>query len=201
MRPTDFVDRWVGINILDVQFDQGLDILDARDEGSPKASRATGRPDFTKFNVYAAGLQALFPRWSLLVAANGQYAYTDLLSPEEFGVGGEQFGRAYDASEIVGDSGVAGKAELRFNFSAPVNGLWNEFTLYGFYDGGKVWQRNAEAKGLQNSESITSTGVGLRFNVSRWISGYVEVNKPLGGDVFAEGNDNARIFAALSIRH
>lgn len=44
------------------------------------------------------------------LAATAQTSFgQSLLSPKQFGVGGSQFGRGYDPSEITGDSGVAGK--------------------------------------------------------------------------------------------
>ena len=95
------------MNLADVELSQGLKGLGASPFGDPLASRAGGRPDFTKVTLYAARLQSLAPRWSVLAAVNTQYAFNELLSPEEFAYGGEQFGRAYDAAELLGDSGIA----------------------------------------------------------------------------------------------
>ena len=49
-------------------------------------------------------MQPLFWRLSFMVAAYGQYAGSPLLAPELCGYGGRVFGRAYDPSQLVGDS-------------------------------------------------------------------------------------------------
>ena len=112
----DFVDTLIGpaVNLVSVEASQGLDILGARESGSPDLSRAAGRSDFTKLTVTTQRLQALGGGFSLLTAANGQYAFSPLLAAEEFGFGGTQFGRGYDPAELTGDHGLAAKLELSY---------------------------------------------------------------------------------------
>jgi hemolysin activation/secretion protein len=94
----DRADALQGLNVVDVEFSRGLRAMGASSFDDPGKSRASGRPDFAKATLYAARLQSVARRWSVLVAATAQHAFTDLLSPELFGVGGEQFGRGYSAS-------------------------------------------------------------------------------------------------------
>jgi hemolysin activation/secretion protein len=193
----DRADTWNGVNLLDIEVSQGIRGWGSSDNGDPMLSRPNGRVDFTKAVLYAARLQSLSPRWSFLAAANAQYSWTDLLSSELYSYGGEQFGRGYDPSELVGDHGMAGKAELRFTDTLPV-GFAFSYTVYGFYDVGIVYQRMSGA--YNHSESAASAGLGLRLNLGQNASCYVELAKPLTRDVAAEGDNNPRVYAGASIR-
>jgi hemolysin activation/secretion protein len=193
----DELDSWAGVNLLDVEFSKGINGLGASRFGSLDASRPLGHPDFFKTTAYLARLQSLGGPVSLLLAANGQYATDRLLEPEEYGFGGEPFGRAYDISEFVGDSGVAAKAELRVTLE-PTPRL--STTLYVFGDRGEVWRRLLpEEVDLRATEAASSAGGGLRFSWSTWLTGYVEGAKPIDHIVAARGNKDTRVFAGFEI--
>lgn len=198
----DLADAARGVNLVDVELAQGFEALGASRAGDPFLSRANGKPAFSKLGLYAARLQSLqpiLPGLSMLAAFSGQVAFTDLLSPELFGFGGEAFGRGYDPSEIVGDHGAALKLELRYALGEGIAGLPSfGATLYGFYDAGVVRQRSPG--GLDAQQSATSAGLGVRFDVGRLLSGYLEVAKPLTRTVAAEGQRDPRAFGGLSLR-
>jgi hemolysin activation/secretion protein len=192
----DYADPYKGINIVDVELSQGLDAFGARESGSDNLSRAGGRSDFTKVGLYAARLQSLAARWAMLAAINGQYAANPLLASEQFAFGGAQFGRGYDAAELVGDSGIAGKLELRYSdalASLPLN-----YVAYSFYDVGRVWRRNAVNEA--SSESGTSYGLGLRFDLTRRFSGFGELAKPATRNVRAEGDRDLRGYIGVAYK-
>lgn len=193
----DLADRYAGINVVDVEFSQGLQGLGASNNESQYLSRADGRVDYAKIDISASRLQALSDKWLLLLAANAQYAFTSLLSPELFGFGGEQFGRGYDPSELVGDHGLAAKAELRY--SDTLTWFGNRlYTAYGFYDIGKVYQRQNSAG---EDVSAASAGTGLKLKVSPNSQAFIELAKPLTKDVLAEHNRDWRIYAGFSLRY
>jgi hemolysin activation/secretion protein len=192
-------DAWLGNNQLDLEVSQGLNILDATESGLPNLSRVGGKSDFTKFTLYAARLQALVPNWSIYGAFSGQYALDALLAPEQFAFGGSQFGRAYDAAEIVGDSGVALNLELRFTDTVPEQWL-QMYEFYGFYDIGKVWSRQTSNIDSQEASAM-SAGLGVRLNFNRWLSGYVELDKPLTRNVAAKNNDDPRVFGGILVTY
>jgi len=194
----DLADSFHGVNVLDIELSQGINGLGSSDNHDPLLSRFDGRVDFTKTTLYAARLQALAPKWSMLAAINAQYAGTDLLSPELFGFGGEQFGRGYDPSELVGDHGAAMKLELHYTGSLPTKSV-SSYTAYGFYDVGKVYQRSSDGF-FDSSESAASLGLGLKMSLGQHVSGFVEIAKPLTRDVIAEGDRHSRGYAGLSIR-
>lgn len=193
----DRADRLRGINLFDAEFSQGLDVLDAVESGSASLSRADGRSDFRKLTLYAARLQGLGKGWSALIAASGQYAFNALLGAEQWAYGGEPFGRAYDPSELVGDSGAAFKIEPRY--TQAVAGSWlKSYTGYGFYDIGKVWRRDAADQ--KGAESAAAVGLGLRLTMTNGYAGFIEFAQPTTHIVQAEGNDDARLFGGVSKR-
>lgn len=193
----DLADNLHGLNLLDIELSHGINGLGSSDNHDFLLSRPDGRVDFTKATLYAARLQSLVPHWSVLAAVNAQYAFTDLLSAELYSFGGEQFGRGYDPSELVGDHGAAMKLELRYTGSLPTQFV-SSYTGYGFYDIGKVYQRSPG--GLASSESAASAGLGLRMSLGQNVSGFIEVARPLTHDVSAEGNRDTRGYAGVSIR-
>jgi hemolysin activation/secretion protein len=196
----DAVDAWRGISQVTLEMSQGLNTLGASDNESPELSRADGRADFTKFNMDAARLQHIYGGFNLYTAVAGQFTSDRLLAAEEFGLGGSGIGRGYDPSEITGDSGIAGKAELQYSH-APQMQFLQDYQLFAFYDIGKVFQ----SRGKDSPDvSIASAGIGTRFNLTDTMSGSFTVAKPLTKDVAAHEGDSARsprAFFSLSIRY
>ena len=120
----DRIDGWEGRDFLRVELSRGLPIMDATAGGQASGvSRPGGKSQFWKASLDASRLQSLnviTPGLGLLTAisASGSFGQ-QLLASEQFGVGGAQFGRGYDSSEILGDYGAAAKAELQYTFSGP----------------------------------------------------------------------------------
>jgi hemolysin activation/secretion protein len=193
----DVADTWHGVSTFEVELSQGLDILGAREEGTPEAplSRSGGKADFSKVSYYAARLQSLGGPWSLLIALSGQQAFTKLLTPELFAYGGRLFGRGYDPAELVGDSGEAAKGELRYAGFTP-HFLLAAYTPYAFYDWGRVRQRDPIDQPASDHASSCGLGVRVTGDGGRW-QGFVEVAKPLDHVVAAEGNRSARVFFGI----
>ena len=119
---------------------------------------------------------------------------TNLLAPEQYTFGGEQMGRGHDAADLIGDSGAGLKFELRYNDTG--SGILRDYMTYGFYDVGSI-SRRTPAAGELKRQSAASTGLGIRFNLQRDFSGYVELGMPLIKNVAAEGNRSARLFAGV----
>ena len=193
----DVADGLGGINVADLEYSLGIDGLGASSKDDPYLSRPGGRPDFQKVAFYGARSQTLPAGWSIGVAGAAQYAFTDLLSPELFSVGGEQFGRAYDPSELLGDHGVA----LRIDVGRTH--VWRgphpiSLMPYVFADAGRVWTRTS-FPGFESSQTATSAGAGLRLNIGAQMGGFVEVAKPLDRIVAQERSRDLRVFAGLSI--
>jgi len=187
----DFADRAHGANLMDLEISHGLDAFGANPTGSPNASRAIGRSDYTKLNAYLSRLQTISSRMSLLTALQGQYTDQPLLVPEQFALGGEQFLRAYDAAELLGDRGFGFKLELRYNIDAA-----GAATAYAFYDYGRVYFNSSSLPAQQ----AASTGLGLRVSLWQHLNAYIEGALPIGRDVLALGNRDPRAFGGLQLQ-
>ncbi len=169
----DASDRWGGYHLSKVTISRGLDILGSSQAGDLNLSRAEASPDFTKAQLTHTRQQAIGDNFLVIGQFSGQFASDPLFSSEEFGYGGQSFGRAYDPSEITGDHGIAGSIEVRYLGL----GAWHKisFTPYGYYDIGQVW--NEDAGGI--SESASSAGFGVRLRYTSGFSGNLGVAWPL----------------------
>ena len=194
----DYADEYKGVNLIRLNLSKGLNIFDATESGSSNLSRSQGKSNFTKLTGNLMRIQNLSPSWNLLGAASWQYSFDKLLASEEFGVGGSQYGRAYDSSEITGDHGIAFKVELQKAFR-PAWDYLSDFQLYSFLDYGSVWNKVKTSTGAKRQD-LTSIGLGMRFNITDSISGYLEMNQPISDNVAAEGNKDPRLFFSLSNR-
>lgn len=139
---------------------RGLPAFANSDAGAPK-SRADAESDFTLVSLSAAHRQPLYADLNALIAISGQYAFDPLFSAHEFAVGGESFGRAYDLGEALGDHGVAGSLELRYDFNDLASWL-PRLQPYVFIDGGVAW---SSFEGDGEPEALASTGLGLRMEL------------------------------------
>lgn len=194
----DFTDRFLGVNLVDLEVAQGLKGLGAREQGTSASplSRINGNADFTKANLYAARVQGLGGPWSLLGALTAQHAFSNLLAPEQFAFGGEPFGRAYDAAELLGDFGRAAKLELRYSSALPRVGIPG-YTAYAFYDWGEV--RRRDPINQSSRERAAARGIGVRFNALRRLGAFAEIADPINRDVGALGHRRPRFFAGIQL--
>jgi hemolysin activation/secretion protein len=140
--------------------------------------------DYTKLFYYAAHIQILPKSFSVLIDSMGQYAFTPLIPTEKIPYGGVPFGRAYDPSEIIGDRGIMGGIELRYdNFPQSFSSI-QYFTRY---DIGKVWNKNvAPAFALNSVYSDASLSAGLRLFLTKDFNLELSVARPLTNPVQAQ---------------
>lgn len=191
----DFTDGFMGVNQIELTGTKGLDIFGATDDGVGR-SRANGEHEFMRWNATVTRIQDLpVNKLSLLLTGTAQYSSDPLLASEEFTVGGGTFGRAYDAGEIAGDRGYSGAVELRYG-GATGHDIVQSYQVYTYLDYGHV-TNEAPVFGEVAEDSLTSTGIGARFNLAHDLSGYVELDKPLNKEVNAEGDDDSRLFFNL----
>lgn len=194
----EFLDTLFGaaFNVFDAQVSRGLDVLGATNDDDANVSRPLAEADFTKFNAEIQRLQRVSSEINLLMGVTGQWASNALYASEEFGVGGQSYGRGYDPSEIVGDDGLAGKLEVQWNEPYEF-ALFESYQLYGFYDAGKVWNTDATANNLKTS-TVTSTGIGMRADFNAATQAGFMVALPLSKSVQTMGDQDARVFFNLS---
>jgi hemolysin activation/secretion protein len=189
----DMADSLRGINQLSFTVSHGIEGLGSTVNGNPLASRAVGRVDFTKVEGYAGRLQQLLGSFSAYLATYGQYAFNPLLTPEQCGYGGVRFGRAFDPSQLLGDSCFEALAELRYDFA--IGGMpLTQLQVYGFSDYGKLWTR-AASLGTFAVVDAASAGAGVRFGWT-YFSADVSVAKAIEGP-----RDDWRTFFILAARY
>ena len=150
----DFTDPYKGLNFISLSASRGLGILGASDENDLNLSRADANPDFTKLDFHYNRQDYFRSSLFLSTRFSGQWASSSLLSSEEFGYGGQSFGRAYDFSEITGDHGIAASLELSYAGLKPIKN--HQINPYLFYDIGKVWN-----KGNAALEQISAASAGF----------------------------------------
>lgn len=183
----DFADTWGGHNLINGEFSLGLDMLGASDFNRPNPSRPGGRSDFRKLTLDVSRRQELdviANNLDFLVSAVAQTTFGQKqLSTEQFGAGGAVFGRGYEPSEITGDDGFAAKAELQY--TVPVEFLQGGVQFFTFFDTAAA-HNHAYVAGLKQNSSLSSTGVGLRFDAFEHWSGSVSFDKPLTKEIETE---------------
>lgn len=195
----DRTDTWDGITAVRGLVHQGLDILDASKLGSAYASRERGRSDFTKFTADITRVQQLPASFSVLATATVQAAGTPLLASEQIALGGPSYGRAFDEGEISGDNGWAGSLELRYTPVVPDNAFAQAVQIYGFMDGGVVWNRSSLEQNSRNS--LVSVGGGVRASLVERLFATLEIDKPLTRRVATEGDKDMRVFFNITAQY
>ncbi len=169
----DTADGWGGYHYLTMTLGQGIEILSASKKGDSNLSRVEAEADFTKIDASYIRQQVIQNNILLINQLSGQYASGPLFSSEEFGYGGQQYGRAYDSSEITGDHGVATSVELRYLGLDPVYDM--NISPFVFYDIGKVWDEDVGGGSL----SASSAGIGVHMKHPNGISGSLGLAWPL----------------------
>ena len=172
---------------------QGIPVLGATGTSDPLASRFDAAPDFTTLTWWLNWRRGIVPRVSLSLASTGQLSTTPLLIGESFVLGGTQFMRGYDFAQRVGDEGVAGSAELRYDWPRALGGV-RHLQLYAFADGGTV----SNLGGGLGGGTLASSGAGLRTDITRDLDLDFEVAVPLTEERYDTGDNSPRLNLRIS---
>ncbi len=131
---------------------------------------------FVHFNLATSSVRYITQRTSVALSSQVQYSPNTLVSSEQIGYGGQQFGQAYTPYIISGNSGVMGSLALRYDL--PL--YWN-FTLLQpeiFYDPGMVFYNTIP--GTNNSNAVAqSAGIGLNMQWMQNVSATLTLAKPI----------------------
>jgi hemolysin activation/secretion protein len=176
----DIADSLQAINQFNITISQGIQGLGSTENGNPLASRLVGRVDFQKIEATASRTQPLFDRFSAYVSAYGQYAGTPLLVPEQCGFGGRYFGRAFDPSQLLGDSCIEGVGELRYDVPPQPVPLAQKAQLYTFSDYGYLYTRDVSL-GTPAVQDAASVGGGIRLGWFNYLDADLSVAKAIQG--------------------
>jgi hemolysin activation/secretion protein len=192
------LDDWGGYSTASIGITRGLPMLGATKAGDPVKSRVGASGEFTRGNFELTHLQPLADRFSVMLGATGQTSFGDpLLASEQFSLGADSYDRAFDPSEVTGDSALAGRIEPRFDVADHL-ALLSNVQLYGFFEGGQIWQAQAVA-GSPSSQTLGSAGAGFRFLVGDHVNADLEWAKPLDRNVQGSANQNSRFFFSVGV--
>ncbi|NQW00568.1 MAG: ShlB/FhaC/HecB family hemolysin secretion/activation protein [Rhodospirillales bacterium] len=184
-----------GQNSGSVELSRGYNVMGASDGIYPGQSRSPslsdGHVSFTKVTAFASRRQKIGDSWAAQLSVTGQKANRQLLSGEEFYLGGSQFGRAFDSGEISADEGAAMSFEVQYGrfLSKP---YLDSYQFYGFYDLGVVWE--IEEDHFSDGATLSSAGGGMRLGFTKDVFAGLEVAKPLSRIVANEGDKGPRVF-------
>lgn len=163
-----------GLNYVSATLRQGLSALGASHKWDSFTSNPFAPANFTLGNFVAARIQKLNEFFSLKLAATGQLSSSTLLTSQKFYIGGPAFGRGYYSGDLSGDNGIAGSAELRFEYRFN-DEIFKGYQLYGFYDRGMVWDRLGDADRF----SMSSAGGGVRLYFAGQLYADLAIAAPL----------------------
>jgi hemolysin activation/secretion protein len=174
-----------GSSILYGEFTQVMNIFGATDKIS---TRQGSKKSFTKFLINSARLQKLTNRLLLVLKGSTQVSITPLSSIFEFGLGGSEYGQAYNTSEITGQNGAGWKGELKYFTNTSSSQMFNSIIFGFFYDGGSVWGKHID------TSTIHSLGGNIHVSMSKYLNMGLMLAYPLG---WKDNDGNRKAFRAV----
>ncbi|MCE2965889.1 MAG: hypothetical protein LW855_08880, partial [Alphaproteobacteria bacterium] len=187
----DWSDDSGALNLVQAQVSKGIPILGNSENNDVLLSRANGRTDFSKATAYISRTQSLDDDFSLFLASEGQWAFTQMLALEEFSYGGAQFGRGYDGGEISGDHGVSGLIELRRSLSEiAFPPFVTSAQIFSSYDFGATWRIDVDNR--QRQLTGASVAAGLRFKIWDTANLELQLAAPLTRGINAVSQEDSK---------
>lgn len=176
------------------QVSRGLDAFDATTRPQPGQTRSDATGQFTKVSAGVAAYRDLGRHAGIYASVAAQWSDDPLLGSEEFYLGGSEIGRAFPYGELGGDSGVAGVVELRAGVDPPGEAV-SFVQVYGFVDGGRVWNHTASGR---VADDLASAGVGARVTFAGQTTVRLELARPISGRSFDDPDGGWRTFVSVS---
>jgi len=187
-------DDWQGTTYATLGLRKGLGIDGASRRYDPLLSRFDGSGDFYVVQGALTRYQGLGGNWSMKLAGSGQVSSEALLISQQFYLGGGAFGRAFQTGWLAGDNGIAGAAELRYDYRPGLSFLKNA-QLFGFVEGGAVGSYAAPKDIVQ---SLSAVGGGVRLQLNDSVEAGVTVAAPLSYNSPIRGGRGATVLFSLS---
>ncbi len=187
-----------------LEFRQGLDIFDASPRNLALLPGGTSRPgDPTSSLVRFSGQFELNMGRGLWLAVlpRAQYAFTPLLSFEQYSAGNYSIGRGYDPGSIIGDDGAGTSVELRWNRFTPLPRVNLAVQPFLFADGAWVWTRKIPAAGiLADHDKVISLGGGLHAALNNKFRIDATVAVPMRATALQGGRHDPRFLLSLTTK-
>ncbi len=176
-----------------VTYTRGAGLLGTTRQGDSNKSRSDGDGVFNKGTAFVQWSGPLWGNLGLSLSGYGQIANRPLLASQEISIGGAYSARGFDFSEISGETGVYGMAELNYTFRKPTSWL-KQLQPYAFIDGG-----TADNIGTgSGSGSLLSAGMGMRARIGGF-SLEVEGAAPINRDRDATGDKSPQVNVFLGV--
>ena len=163
------------LNNLDAYTTVGMPILGAPTSLS-NTSRSNCTTQFVMLDFDTSTIHYLTQKISFSLTSTGQITSQPLLSSEQLGFGGMQFGQGFDPYVISGDKGVLGALALRYDL--PTRWGINSLQPQIFYDVGAVANNDA-LPGTYGHAWGSSAGLGLNLTAFNNIQVSGNLAKPL----------------------
>lgn len=174
----------------------GLDVLGASGGSAMRRSRYDADAQFFSLAFHVAHYRDLGAHFGIYAAVDGQWADDPLLLSEQFQLGGAAYGRAFPYGELTGDKGLAGSVELRAGFDPGLDSV-SFIQGYAFVDAGRVWNISPD----EATQSLASTGLGMRFTILDRINAGIEFAHPLDLSISDDTEKDWRPSLSLAARY
>jgi hemolysin activation/secretion protein len=148
------------------QFNIGIDAFDATISNIEPDGR------FFAWQGQFQWVQQLSARNLMVARVGGQFAPNQLLSLEQFSLGGVNTVRGYQENQLITDSGILGSIEFRI----PLTKNPNTLQLTPFFDFGTGWN-NEEPE--SDPATLASLGLGLNCSVASQLNLNLDYGIPL----------------------
>jgi len=145
-----------------------------------------GDRSFFKYNGDLVRTLNLPAELSALLRLSGQVSGNNLLpSSEQFQIGGIATVRGFYEGLLVGDDGYFVSAELDFPLFPADTSLFDvrlRPLLKGalFVDHGGAFPYKGNNESIDHNDFLTSTGFGFTLNLTKYLTGRIDVGFPLG---------------------
>ena len=172
----------------------GIDGLGAR-----VLNPALSNAQFKKINLKLSANIALPMNAVLRLDSAAQYTSDRLPGAEQFALGGDEFGRAFEAAAITGDRGIAGSGELAWKLSKQMPKSLSGSEVYGFADIGQTHTTDRPYM-PSTSQTLASFGAGGRLPVGTKAILQLELARGLTNPIPTEDHEGWRgIFSLKSL--
>jgi hemolysin activation/secretion protein len=144
-------------------------------------NNASGEPDsnFITWQGQGQWVRQFAPDTLLLVRANVQLADRELLSLQQFGLGGLNNVRGYRQDRLLSDNGITGTIEARIPiFRIPQ--IQSVAQIVPFFDYGIGWNSGNHEE--LDPSHLASVGLGLRWRFANRINAQLDWAFPLMND-------------------
>ncbi|MEN9868321.1 MAG: hypothetical protein RL748_3911 [Pseudomonadota bacterium] len=152
------------------------------------AVRIGASANYTILRFSASYARNLAKDWQWRSSLSGQYTSDALIPGEQFGAGGSTSVRGFNEREISNDYGVQLNNELYSpNLCSAIKIFATQCRVLAFYDLAHL-QRNKALAGETTSNSLSSTGLGLRLSIDRYWNVQLDYGHVLSGNAGLDKN-------------